>query len=79
MRLFTCREMTELSTDHLEGRLPPLARLRFRLHLAICRGCRAYLLQMRQTLRAMGRLANGATPPGVKAALLAAFRAWKRV
>ena len=51
-----CQELVELVTDYLEGRLPPLERLRFEAHLAQCGGCRTYLEQMRQTIRALGRL-----------------------
>jgi anti-sigma factor RsiW len=74
----TCRELVELVTDHLEGRLPPGERLRFDAHLAGCDGCRAYLEQMRGLLAAAGRLREESLAPRAREELLAAFRGWRR-
>lgn len=74
----TCRELTELITDHLEGRLSLRQRLRFQLHLGACRNCRAYLRQMRATLRLLGHLSLQPPPPDVREALLERFRGWKQ-
>ena len=52
----TCRELIELVTDYVEGRLSPGDRARFEAHLAECDACETYLVQMRQTIRALGRL-----------------------
>jgi len=71
MRLPKCRDMTELSTDYLEGTLPWTMRLRARWHLFLCGPCRTYYEQLRQTLR----LLRGRPLPGpsaqVEAELLA--------
>jgi anti-sigma factor RsiW len=72
-----CRELVELVTDYLEGRLPPAERDRFDRHLVECDGCRTYLEQMRQVLRAAGRLDESSLHPEARAALLDAFRAWR--
>lgn len=80
--MITCRQLTELITDYLEGRLPFLGWVRFQLHLGTCRLCRAYLTQMRQTRQALagvGRLAIEPPPAAVRDELLARFRHWKRV
>jgi anti-sigma factor RsiW len=74
-RELTCSELVELVTDYLEDRLAPAERVRFEAHLEICEGCRAYLDQMRATVRAVGRLSE----PGfedVRAELLRTFRDW---
>ena len=76
--MLTCQELTELVTDYLEHRQSPLDRLRFRLHLGMCRHCRAYLEQIRQTIRALGTLPAEEIPPDVRDELLARFRNWKR-
>ena len=76
--MLTCREITELVTDHLEGRLSLLQRLRFQLHLGMCRHCRAYLRQMKATIRALDRLAVEPVPPELTDELLSRFRNWKR-
>jgi anti-sigma factor RsiW len=73
-----CQELVELVTDYLEGRLPEPERLRFEAHLGLCSGCRTYLEQMRQTVRALGRLVEEAMEPEAKQRLLAAFRDWRR-
>jgi anti-sigma factor RsiW len=73
-----CQELVELVTDYLEGRLAPLDQLRFEAHLAQCRGCRTYLEQMRQTIRALGRLAEESIDTEAKERLLSVFRDWKR-
>lgn len=76
--MLTCKELTELVTDYLEGRQSFLDRMRFELHLGMCRHCRAYLRQMRATIEALGRLPEESIPPEVTQQLLARFRAWKQ-
>ena len=73
----SCQELVELVTEFLEGALPSAERARFEAHLAVCRGCRAYLDQMRQTIRLTGALTEESIPPDVMNALLHAFRNWK--
>ena len=73
-----CQELVELVTDYLEGRLPEPERARFEAHLVLCEGCRTYLEQMRQTVRALGHLAEESIEPAAKQRLLAAFRNWRR-
>jgi anti-sigma factor RsiW len=74
----TCQEITELVTDYLEGRLSLRQRLRFRWHLRLCTGCRAYLRQMRMTIDAAGRLPDEALPKAIEAELLRRFRTFER-
>jgi anti-sigma factor RsiW len=76
--MLTCQQLTELVTDYLEGRLSPMDRLRFRLHIGMCRHCRAYLHQMRHTIRTLGTLPAEEIPPDVRDDLLARFRDWKQ-
>ena len=47
----TCREMSELVTDYMEGALPPSRWLGARLHLLLCPACRRFFGQMRATIR----------------------------
>jgi anti-sigma factor RsiW len=74
----TCREMVELVTDFLEGRLQLADRTRFELHICYCGGCRAYLQQMRALVAAAGKLTEESVSAEAKAALLQAFRRWKQ-
>jgi anti-sigma factor RsiW len=73
----TCRELVELVTDYLEGRLPAEARARFEDHLATCDGCQTYVDQMRLTLRALGRLPEQQLSGHAREAMLGAFRDWR--
>ena len=71
-----CREIVEVITDYLEGRLPADERARFEQHLSICRGCRAYLAQMQQVIRTAGSIREESLDPKQRERLLRAFRDW---
>lgn len=73
-----CKELVEVITDYLDGRLSPVDKQRFETHLADCELCRLYLEQFRQTLRALGRLPEEVLSDQAKAALVAAFRGFSR-
>jgi anti-sigma factor RsiW len=72
-----CNELVEVITEYLEGTLPAEDRARFDRHLAKCDGCRAYLDQMRETIRALGHLPPESLSPEAERALLDAFRGWR--
>jgi len=72
-----CREMVELMTDYLEGALSVRDRESFEEHIAGCDGCRAYLEQMRATMKTVGNLADEPIPETIQEQLLEAFRSWK--
>jgi predicted anti-sigma-YlaC factor YlaD len=72
----TCKELVELVTDYLEGRMPADRRLLFEEHVAFCSWCRTYLDQMRETIRITGTLAEDDLSPETRDALLEAFRNW---
>jgi predicted anti-sigma-YlaC factor YlaD len=74
----TCKELVELVTDYLEGKLSPVERSRFEEHLAVCAACETYLEQMGQVIRTLGQLKEESIPPKAKQELLQAFRSWKR-
>lgn len=74
----TCQEFVELVTDYLESALSPAERARFEGHFADCDDCPLYLEQMRQTIRAIGRLRADQIAPAARQRLLAEFRDWKR-
>jgi anti-sigma factor RsiW len=76
-RELTCRELVELVTDYIEGRLMAADRTRFEAHLAICQDCAAYVEQMRETVRAAGRKTGPGLSAEVRGELLRAFRDWR--
>jgi len=73
----TCKELVELVTEYLDGALPDADRVRFDEHLVGCPFCRTYLDQMRQTIRAMGKLGEETIAPEALAELLARFKEWR--
>lgn len=73
-----CQELVELVTDYLEGRLSWIDRSRVEGHLAGCENCSTYLEQMRQTIRATGRLREDDIATEVREELLVAFRELRR-
>ena len=77
-RTLTCRELTEVITDYLEGTMAPEDRARFDAHLELCEGCVNYVSQMRQTIRAVHALELEHVEATVTDDVLEAFRAWKR-
>lgn len=86
--MLTCRDLAERATDYLEGDLSLWHRLRVRVHLNMCARCRAYLGQMRKTVRVLRGIscaAAGAVPDdGASLAplpdeLRRAFRATHRI
>jgi predicted anti-sigma-YlaC factor YlaD len=74
----TCKELVEVVTDYLEGRMPAERRLLFEEHVAFCDGCQTYLEQMRTTVRLTGTLSEADIPPEARDGLLRVFRDWKR-
>ena len=72
----TCQELVELVSDYFEGALAPAERVRFEAHVASCPGCRVYVAQMRETLRAVRATAELDPARPELAGLLAAFRDW---
>jgi hypothetical protein len=77
--MLTCKEITELVTDYLEGRMSFMQRVSFHLHLGMCDRCRAYLRQMRLTVKTLGKLPDEPIPAGVRDELLARFRSMRPV
>jgi anti-sigma factor RsiW len=73
-----CQELVELVTDYLEESLSPELRAACEGHLEACTPCRAYLDQIRGTIRAFGALIGRSTSPAVQDELIAVFQAWKR-
>jgi anti-sigma factor RsiW len=73
-----CRELVELVTPYLEQVLPADERAAIDRHLAACDGCRTYVEQMRQTIRAIGHVPREAITSRTREEVLAIFRAWRK-
>jgi len=72
--MLTCQQLTELVTEYLEGRMSLWRRAQFQMHLGMCKHCRAYIHQMKTTIRTLGSLPQEQMPADIKAELLKRFR-----
>jgi hypothetical protein len=70
----SCREAVELVTEYVEGTLGPDGRAAFEGHLGCCGWCRAYLEQIRITVRVVGDVPPEAVDPAVERGLLDLYR-----
>jgi anti-sigma factor RsiW len=75
--MLTCKELTEVITDYMEGRLPLTRRMAFRLHVMMCGNCYRYLRQLKMTVRALGAMPAEPIPGEICEEMLRAFRTWK--
>lgn len=71
--MLTCQQLTELVTEYLEGRMSLWRRAQVQMHLGMCKHCRAYLHQMKTTVRTLGCLPQEQMPADIKAQLLKRF------
>ncbi len=72
----TALDLAELSAAYLEGSLPPVAGLRFRLRLATCRTLRRYVATLRVLARIAGYTPRVLPPPDATRRILRRFRGW---
>jgi anti-sigma factor RsiW len=73
-----CVEVVELVSDYLDGELDAGTRRRVEEHLALCPPCQVYVEQVRETVRALGRLPADELPEHAVTELEAAFAAFRR-
>ncbi len=73
----TCKELTDLVTDYVEGALTGRDRERFEEHMMTCPPCQVYLDQMRHTIELLGQLPEDTISPEAEEVLLEALRHWK--
>ena len=73
--MLTCREVTELVTDYVEGRLRLRDRLAMAMHVGMCPRCRLYVRQVRAVVAAMPAVPVPPAPDDVVASLSAHFAA----
>ena len=60
---FSCKDVAERANALIDGELGLVDRLKIHLHMAICKGCDHFILQMRQT-KALIRASAAAEPEG---------------
>ena len=72
----SCKELTEVVTDYLEGTMDALERRRFEEHLSLCPACVTYIEQMKETIRHVGISGPVQIPSKLESDILKAFRSW---
>ncbi len=72
-----CQELVELVTEYLEGALSDGDHARFEAHIAGCKDCTTYVLQLRDMLTVLGELTTESLSAEAEAELLVAFRDWR--
>jgi anti-sigma factor RsiW len=73
----TCRELVDVITDYVEGKLSKKDRDRFEAHIEECPYCLNYLEQMRETIVTLGALREESLSAQTRERLLEAFRDWR--
>ncbi len=74
--MLSCQQITELVTDFLEGRMGFAQRMRFQMHVGMCKHCRLYLRQMKATVAAVGQLPEAPMPEAVRDEMRKRFATW---
>jgi anti-sigma factor RsiW len=75
--MLTCKEITDLVTEYAEGNLSFMDRIRFQMHIGMCRNCRRYVRQVKATAGALGLMPPPEMPQELEAELLRRFESWK--
>lgn len=74
----SCKELVELVTEFLEGKMPQAERVLFEQHLLRCPPCVEYVKQLRDLSRAARSVKEEEIPEPTKEKLLEVFRGWKK-
>jgi anti-sigma factor RsiW len=72
-----CEELVGVLTDYLDGSLPPDDRRRLEAHLDECPYCVNYVVQMKETIDAIGGVSLESLGPERQEEVLDAFRGWR--
>ena len=75
--MLTCREVTEMASDYLDGNLGFAQRLQIRFHLGMCRHCSRYVDQLAKTINLLREGQVTAPASEVEEQLVALLRASK--
>lgn len=76
--MIPCRELVEYVSEYVEGTLDGERRAAVEAHLDCCGWCRAYLEQIRITVRVVGDVPPEPVDPAVERGLLDLYRKLKK-
>lgn len=72
--MLTCKELSEKATDYLESALSPAQLAGVKLHLLMCKHCRAYVDQLAKTVTLLKEAGESASDLAPDPSLLASLR-----
>jgi predicted anti-sigma-YlaC factor YlaD len=72
--MLSCRELSETATDYLEGTLTLRQRAGVRMHLLMCKHCRAYVDQLAKTIALLTAAPTGQDSSEPDPRVIEAFR-----
>jgi len=74
--MLSCKDITELLTEYLEGEMSFADRTQLRAHLLMCSPCQRYVDQLELCIDSCGQLPPPAVDESLEQALLETFRTW---
>lgn len=74
--MLSCRDLAEIATEFTEGKLPFRRRVELHLHMAMCRGCRRFVDQLRTTTVMLGRMPAPEVSPKAQEELTGKYAEW---
>ena len=54
--MLTCKDITNLASDYIDKNLPPLAKMKVKMHLFMCHRCRNFVNQLNTTVNTLKNL-----------------------
>lgn len=49
--MLMCRDLARIASEYIDGRLGPAEKLSIRMHLLMCRHCRSFIGNLRESIR----------------------------
>lgn len=75
--MLSCKDITNLLTEYLEGGMTFADRMQMKMHLALCGHCRNYAAQLKLTIDSCGEIPPPEVDDHLEQELLETFRNWK--
>lgn len=74
--MVSCKDITELLTEYLEGEMSFGERMQIRAHLMMCCACQRYVEQLKLCVDSCGHLPPPEVDEELQEALMTTFRDW---
>lgn len=54
--MLSCKDISNLASDHIDKKLPPLMKMKVKMHLFMCAKCREFVKQLQATVDVLKNL-----------------------